>query len=92
MNRSRAHRTGNEPMLVFAKINLSPTDITWMPLYVCSRSLMPLVAAIYLQCRREIKNPAYFRKQGWEKIFKVLPAYTGSIQITFSLMSNGYRG
>jgi hypothetical protein len=69
MNRSRAHDTGDQPMLVFAKINLSSADITWMSFYVCSRSLMPLVnCPSRLRLRGEIKNPAYFRKQGWWKI------------------------
>ena len=30
MDRSWAHRLGDQPMLVLAKINLSPEDITWM--------------------------------------------------------------
>jgi len=34
-HRTRAHRTGVQPMLVFAKINWSPNDITWMSHYVC---------------------------------------------------------
>jgi hypothetical protein len=46
MRRSRAHHTGDQPMLVCAIFNLSPNDITWMSVYVCSRSLSPLVAAV----------------------------------------------
>jgi len=38
-NRSQAHHTGVQPMLVFAKIGLSPNDITWMSRYIYSRSL-----------------------------------------------------
>jgi hypothetical protein len=30
IDRSWAHRAGDQPMLVFAKFNLSPRDITWM--------------------------------------------------------------
>lgn len=41
--RSRAHHTGGQPMLACAKTSLSPPDITWMSLYVCSRSRIPLV-------------------------------------------------
>jgi hypothetical protein len=68
INRSRAHHTGDQPTLVVAKINLSRSDITWMSFYVYSRSLVPFVnCRSTLSFRREIKNPAYFRKQGWRK-------------------------
>jgi hypothetical protein len=43
MNRSRAHHTGDPPMPIFAEINLSPADITWMSFYVCSQPVVPLV-------------------------------------------------
>ncbi len=67
MNRSRAHHNGDRPMLVFAKFSLSPTDITGMSLYVCSQSLcLWLIPSNFISGKT--KNPAYFRKQGWEKI------------------------
>jgi hypothetical protein len=68
IDRSWAHHTGDQPMLVVAKFNLSICDITWMSLYVCSRSLVPFVNCHSIfSFPREIKNPAYFRKQGWKK-------------------------
>jgi hypothetical protein len=43
LDRSWAHRVGDQPMLVFAKFNLSPEDITWMSLYVCSQFFCTVV-------------------------------------------------
>jgi len=71
MHCSRAHRIGDQPMLVFAKFSLSPSDITWMSLYACLRSLLPLVIGhSVFGSIGKTKNPAYFRKQGWEKFLK----------------------
>lgn len=43
INRSGAYHTGGQPLLAFAKFKWSTSDITWMSLYVYSRSLTPLV-------------------------------------------------
>ncbi|MGH7967800.1 MAG: hypothetical protein ACREIC_03630 [Limisphaerales bacterium] len=48
--RSWAHHIGDQPMLVLAKINLSPEDITWMSRYSCSQivrlSLLPFTLPV----------------------------------------------
>jgi hypothetical protein len=70
-DRSWAHRTGEcwrAAKTLVLNLNLSLRDITWMSFYVCSRSLAPFVnCRTTFNFRREIKNPAYFRKQGWRK-------------------------
>jgi len=45
---SRAHHTGNDSKLVFAKINLSPEDITWMSRDSCSQIVHLSLTAIRL--------------------------------------------
>jgi hypothetical protein len=34
---SGAHHTGDQPLLMVAKFNLPPDDITWMSFYACSK-------------------------------------------------------
>jgi hypothetical protein len=47
MDRSGAHLIGDQPELVLARINLSPSDITWMSLYVCSQIIRLSLIAIH---------------------------------------------
>ena len=53
MSRSWAHRIGDQPTLVFAKFSLSPSDITWMSVYVCSQSRLPLVVSFCLHSGKQ---------------------------------------
>ena len=61
MNRSWAHHVGDQPMLVLAKSNLSPEDITWMSLCSCSQIVHLSLLFVHRQqfLQRENKNPAY---------------------------------
>jgi hypothetical protein len=62
MDRSWAHHIGDQPMLVLAKINLSPEDITWMSRYSCSQIVRLSLTAIHSAgSAGKIKNPAYTR-------------------------------
>ena len=61
MARSRAHHTGDDSMLVFTKINLSPGDITWMSYFYCSQTVQLSLTAVYFAgSAGKTKNPAYF--------------------------------
>jgi hypothetical protein len=46
LRRSRAHHIGGQPTLAFAKFNLSPKDITWMSLSVCSQFFRTWLIAV----------------------------------------------
>jgi len=62
MDRSWAYHIGDQQMLVLAKINLSPEDITWMSRYSCSQIVLLSLTAIHsANCAEKIKNPAYAR-------------------------------
>ena len=62
MDRSWAHHIGDQPMLVLAKINLSPEDITWMSRYSCSQIVrLSLIPIFSVSSAGKIKNPAYTR-------------------------------
>jgi len=59
---SWAYHVGDQPMLVLAKINLSPEDITWMSRYSCSQIIcLSLIAVHSASSAGKIKNPAYTR-------------------------------
>ena len=89
-DRSGAHHTGDQPMLIVAKFNLPPDDITWMSFYSCSSFLLSLVWHS-IQCSREIKKPCLlFSKQGWLNLYRLLePAYSWSIPIIFDVLGCG---
>jgi len=87
MLRSRAHRIGGQPPLAFAKFSLSPPDITWMPLYVCSR--LDCLWLIRSEFIREKQKTLLTFVSRVEKILKVLPAYIGSIHIAFLMSEMG---
>jgi hypothetical protein len=58
--RSWADPTGEASLLVPAKFNLSPEDITWMSRYSCSQIVHLSLFAIHVVSHTEkIKNPAY---------------------------------
>ncbi len=55
-----AHPTGEASLLVLAKFNLSPEDITWMSRYSCSQIVRLSFTVIHVVSSLEkIKNPAY---------------------------------
>ena len=80
-----AHPTGDDFILVFAKISLSPEDITWMSRFSCSQIVHLTLTAIHtVSSAGKTKNPAYVSVSRVVKVyFQSLPAYASSIQITF---------
>jgi hypothetical protein len=57
-----AHPTGEASLLVLAKFNLPPEDITWMSLCFCSQTVhLSLTVTHFVSHSGKIKNPAYTR-------------------------------
>jgi hypothetical protein len=55
-----AHHTGDDFILVLAKISLSPEDITWMSRFSGSQMLRSSLTAIHtVSSAGKTKNPAY---------------------------------
>jgi hypothetical protein len=77
-----AHPTGEASLLVLAKFNLSPEDITWMSL--CSYSQIVRLSSSLVSIHvlfRENKNPACISASRVGKVlFRSLPACHESIQ------------
>jgi hypothetical protein len=66
--RSWADPTGEASLLVLAKFNLSPEDITWMSLCSCSQivRLSSSLVSIHVLFRENKKPCLHFGKQGGE--------------------------
>jgi hypothetical protein len=66
--RSRAHHTGGASLLVPAKFNLPPEDITWMSRYSCSSRFIGIRLSFtvihVISPSGKIKNPAYTVQAG----------------------------
>jgi hypothetical protein len=56
MGRSWAHHFGDQPMLVLAKFNLSPEDITWMSRFSCSQIVHLSLLFVHHQQRPQGKQ------------------------------------
>ena len=82
---SWAHPTGEASLLVLAKFNLSPDDITWMSLCSCSQivRLSSLLVPIHALHGKQ-KTLLAFRQAGWKKFcfVRYLPAVSLS-KLTF---------
>ena len=57
-----ADPTGEASLLVLAKFNVPPEDITWMSLCFCSQTVhLSLTVTHFVSHSGKIKNPAYMR-------------------------------
>ena len=54
--RSWAYHAGDQPMLVLANFNLSPEDITWMSLCLCSQIVCLSLLFVHRQQRPQGKQ------------------------------------
>jgi hypothetical protein len=90
---SWADPTGEASLLVLAKFNLSPEDITWMSLYSSSQITIFRRYSFLFMLFRENKKPCLHAVSRVKKVyFDSLPAYTMSIQITFGLFPDRGQG
>ena len=89
-----AHHTGDDFMFVFAKISLSPEDITWMSRFSGSQIVQLTLTAIHtVSSAGKTKNPAYVSvSRVWRNCFESLPAYACSVPINFRLLRGIRRG
>jgi hypothetical protein len=68
-----AHHTGDTFNRVFAKISLSPEDITWMSRFSGSQIVQLTLTAIHtVSTAGKTKNPAYVSvSRVWRKCFRI---------------------
>ena len=95
--RFRAHPVGDQPKLVLAQFSLSPEDITWMSLCLCSQIVHLSLLFVHRQQPPQGKQKPclLFGKQGLRKSYTSLdslPAYLLVIQFTFWTLPNGGHG
>ena len=90
---SWADPTGEASLLVLAKFNLSPEDITWMSCYSYSQILYHLSLLVSIHALQRNKKPClrFVSRVGKVQI-ENLPAYRQSIQITFGLFPDRGQG
>jgi hypothetical protein len=83
-----AHHAGDTFNRVFAKISLSPEDITWMSRFSGSQILRLTLTAIHtVSSAGKTKNPAYVSvSRVGRNYFESLPAYAWSVPINFRLL------